>query len=1543
MPLKHRLLFFIVSCMSAIMSVGVERLYGQQQSYSAVGSEFAAQIEQQFSKVTLREELAQTVKDFALNVSSGRIADTKLQDIVAQCNLMQSKKMRPTPHFTAYFTAINGFIKSGYYDKKFDSWHAIVKDLTAQSKDGKFSNIEKFLAFSDDFFNQGAIYASTGKKWVVQTTDYSFMYDNSVPRLVFPEATLHCYAAKDTVAIQKSKGEFFPFENKWTATSGRVTWSRVGLDPNMVYADLSNYTLDLTKDDYKIEDATFYHKKLFSQALKGRVMDKISGKIEGEYIYPQFESYDLALKLKDYAPQTEFRSGFAMRGRDFTSYGTEAQRALLLFFSKDGKQIMKARSTSFRIREGKEVISNNASAAIYFGQDSIYHPRLNMFYDINSREVRLTRDNKASGKIAFMSSYHKLEANVDGLWWKINTPVIDFKMVSELKNLRVVFESFDMYDKGRYNSYRTFTDHDPLGKLYDYYRNNQTEVPADDFAKYINGSFTSESILNLLLTLVADGFIYYNPDTDMITVRDKVGVYEEARRKTRDFDRIALISESTQENAQLDLEEKELLVTGLKDIGLSDSQRVIIYPKGGITRVKKNRDMDVDGTIVAGNVDFIGKNFKFHYDDFDVKMDTVDQMLLYVDTRNKRFEKITPVDGVLAPINTPIFNARGTLFIDKSDNKSGREKYPSYPRFESSGNAYLYYNSKKLYNGAYKKDTFYFKLNPFNFDDLDEIQPENVVFPGTMITGDIFPPFEQTTSLQEDLSLGFVKNTPAQGMPTYKKGNFTGTLSMSNKGLIGEGKVDYMAGAVLSKEFIFLPDSMLTEADSFYQERKTVRGVEFPSAHNSNVKIKWMASKDSMLVYMKKRPFMMFEDKVNLKGNLLVTDKGLKGSGTMNWSEASIRSKEFFYTSGTFKSDSADVAIKNKDAAKVAFDSYNVRARVDMDKYLGEFLANGANIPINLPYNQYKTTASEFYWLMNDKLINIRMPDDTLTSYFTSTHPDQGGLKFRASGGVVNLAENTIKVDGIPYITVADAKIRPADTQIFIDPDAKIRTLENALIVADSTNEYHKITDATIKINNINSFEGSGDYKYRGKNMKKQEVRFDHIGTKEDETRPGKYFTTASTDIKEEKGFKLNNKIAFKGDVVLDSRKKFLVFDGFAKLDLLTKAIDLQWFRFTDQIDPENIQIDVSVPIGEHKDTLSFGVLQNMDALVLYPTFLTKKQTPIDRFVFRASGELASDAETNVYRVGMADRLDGKVDQGNIYTLKDSEGKVQADGRFTFGESWGSMVEVAAAGSMTHDTKTTNFDFKDIVVGLNFNFDKKLLTSIGETLRSYNGEGTEINYTKEGFYKSASQLVEKGYVGDLKGTLNRQGYFGSRMKGLDQGIILTDIAMIYDSSLATFHSVGKLGVSFIGDQYVNRMAEGFLEFGIRQTGDFFNLYLETNKDDLGKRQWFFITYKKGKLEVLSSDMVFNQAVADMPEKKRLSENKKTGENYIYTLAPMLKRNQFVAIMRGGDIGMETIPGMGAPDQNAPDTNPADPNNPQAPVTPSEEPKKEGDN
>ena len=567
-----------------------------------------------------------------------------------------------------------------------------------------------------------------------------------------------------------------------------------------------------------------------------------------------------------------------------------------------------------------------------------------------------------------------------------------------------------------------------------------------------------------------------------------------------------------------------------------------------------------------------------------------------------------------------------------------------------------------------------------------------------------------------------------------------------------------------------------------------------------------------------------------------------------------------------------------------------------MDKMQGEFLANGDHIPIVLPYNKYKTNASEFYWLMEEQKINLRMPEEDSLSYFESTHKDQGGLKFTASGGVIDLADNTIHVDGIPFITVADARIQPNNTQIIIDPDAKIRLLENALMQCDTANGYHTIYDGTFEIKGAQSFEGSGEYRYKGKDMKKQKIQFDLITTREDEEDKKIIHTLAAASIPEEQGFKLNSSIDFKGEVVMDSRAPFLIFDGFSKIDLITESLDAQWFSFKSQIDPDNIQIDVTMPIGERKDTLYFGVLQDMDGLALYPTFLTKKRTPLDVFVFRTGGEMAFDAETNTYRVGDKEKLSGENPQGNVLILEDEANVVKAEGRITFGEDFG-MVRVDAAGQIETDLNTKDFRFNDMIIGVDFFFDEKLMDGIGEAVRFHNAGSEEIDYTKESFLKTATELVEKKEINSLKKLIGQYAYLPEKKKGLDHKLVFTDVQMVFDTTFHSIRSIGKLGLSFAGEKYVNRMMDGYIEFNIRQKDNFFNIYLETEEDEFGQTVWYYFYYKKGTLYALSSDVHFNDAIVNEKESKKRKENKKKGSVFQYVLAQMNMKNAFVADMR----------------------------------------------
>ena len=52
------------------------------------------------------------------------------------------------------------------------------------------------------------------------------------------------------------------------------------------------------------------------------------------------------------------------------------------------------------------------------------------------------------------------------------------------------------------------------------------------------------------------------------------------------------------------------------------------------------------------------------------------------------------------------------------------------------------------------------------------------------------------------------------------------------------------------------------------------------------------------------------------------------------------------------------------------------------------------------------------------------------------------------------------------------------------------------------------------------------------------------------------------------------------------------------------------------------------------------------------------------------------------------------------------------------------------------------------------------------------------------------------------------------------------------------------------------------------------------------------------MEIVSSDIEFNEKLNKVKEKKRMQENKKTGEVYQYSLAPMGKRQQFMVRMLG---------------------------------------------
>ena len=113
-------------------------------------------------------------------------------------------------------------------------------------------------------------------------------------------------------------------------------------------------------------------------------------------------------------------------------------------------------------------------------------------------------------------------------------------------------------------------------------------------------------------------------------------------------------------------------------------------------------------------------------------------------------------------------------------------------------------DKRSIYKGVYNRDKFYFKLDPFNIDSLDNFRNEGLRFEGNFSSAGIFPTFKEILTLQKDYSLGFIRQTPPGGFDAYGgKAKYNNEIRLSNKGLRGGGELDFSSSHSIVPDLIF--------------------------------------------------------------------------------------------------------------------------------------------------------------------------------------------------------------------------------------------------------------------------------------------------------------------------------------------------------------------------------------------------------------------------------------------------------------------------------------------------------------------------------------------------------------------------------------------------------------------------------------------------------------------------------------------------------------------------------------------------------------------
>ena len=1547
-------------------------LSAQETTFSSTGAELATEMTSFFEAYAQKEVQAE-LTNFNTSLQDGTLSDKQVGQLADLLNSMVERKMKVIP---VYYNLISVVNKINISEDKaiFDSWYTVTKQLADDQKVLKYTKYKAFLEFCLDFVNDNILYASGKREWRSDGGQRKFVWNEGRPFLELTEVSLYGTGTGDSTYILKTDGLFDIQKDYWVGQNGKVNWLRGQTDfYERAYAILKNYEMDMRRPEYKAKGVEFYHDEFFKQPLTGDFADRIQRPSNGNYTYPRFISDDRKLSIENVVPGVDFEGGFGLNGSKILIIGdtTTAYKAAMRVNDNEGETKMMARANSFSIKSRASINAVDTEISLYFKNDSIYHPNLDLSYDVAERNLRVARSSVAISQIGYVSSFHKIEAEVDIIRWNLNDTIMYLKSATQDRTRPAIINSWDYYNPELVQPIRKAIRRNPISVLGAWQESTfQNKISASAFASQLGGQYKVTDIIGVIFDMVDAGFCYYNPVNQEITIRPKAVLYSKAEVGQTDYDNIILFSKSQKDNMYLDLNTADLTVVGTDFVVLSDSQRVRLYPYDKIVDINENRTIKSVGDVVVGNADLINGKHQFNYEEFSISIDTTDRLVFYVEEQ-EQFRSQTVIKRV--KLKTPIERVTGKVYIAFPGNKAGLSTNSKYPYLETTGPSYIFYEKEALYKSAYNKDRFFFELDPFVFENLGKTPRDNFGFPGRMVFGEIFPEVRQEAKLQEDLTLGVDIKLEDDNLPLYAdRATYGGTVNFSNLGLTGSGSVDYLTATLKSREFVFLPDSMMTQIlDSVVIRKEDFNGQPYPNVVHAGIKMKWFPYRDSLMLNSRS-PFAMFENKSQFVGELNLTTEGLLGNGSFLWSGANFTSDILTFDQENVYSDSLDMNIQLSERSVIKSQT-DVKAEINVYDQIGLFQASPTEekkvVRIDLPQHQYAANLDKIEWDYKLKTIRFINNNDK-TNYFVSAHPEQKALRFNLKEAVLNTEDEGLEVNisGVPYINVADAQIIPKGGDVTLLPNAVIEKLTESNIVIDTVKSYHLITNAVVDIYSRTDFKATGEYLYRSANMDDQVIVLDLIESREvseeeylkdeetddkkskkkkkekeneeneeigiegeetvedtegegekekgglfkkddtpDPTRKRYFQTFSETALNEDDKFRLDPKTFFKGNVYLESDRKYLLFDGFANIQLTSPYIKADYFAFKSEINPNNLNLDLSSPVGENGQSLAFGLYFDYYNLKPIAKFLNVVDTLYDMSITPVSGTLSYDVKRDLYRLGDSDRLVGNKEKGNVLAFFDNEDqKFITEGEMQLTRDLGQFT-LDVAGRAALSLVTDSIKLTDMVIGIDFPLEKKAYTFMIEDLKSLLAENDEINYLSKGFSPAIASISEdEKQAQEVVVNLAKEGYFRKPDKSFDYNFLFVNVNMEFNKDIGSYISNGPFGLGYGQESYINRkMTQSYIEVAPRDQGDAVFIYIANEDIETGSTAWYFLQYRNGIMEVLSSNVAFNDLVLAVKESKRMQVDKKNPDNtFIYGLASYEELDGFLYRMQEAEKSRE---------------------------------------
>jgi hypothetical protein len=1438
-----------------------------------------------YMQKNINPESQEILNKFITSWTKDSLFSTSEQEkiINVSANLLK-RNAKPYPHFAHYLNCLVSLKKSGRKPENFAGWEKGLDMLIAERKI-TLQTIDRYLFFVRQLIDSSTLYRSSSVEWKISSPDYHFAVDSTV-KVIVKNTNLVCHVRKDSINIFETTGEYNVITSFWKGTGGLVTWERAGFEKSDVYAQLGAYDINMVRSEYSARDAVFVDKLHFHAPLKGVLVDKVKmNKTPGDADYPQFDSYQKDFKIKDLYKEIDFEGGLSMQGAKLVGTGNHENLARIFVYYKD-TLVLVAKSNYFAFKTDR-INAFSAGIVIKLKNDSIFHHGLALSYMVPTRELTLFQTDNYTSQSPYYDSYHNIDMTFEQLVWKMNEPVMRFTAMMGSMSGDANFESVNFYNNDQFQGMQLMDEAHPLIAIRSFSKLMGSEqFLAEDFAGYLKKSLAQ--VKQLLMRMAARGFLFYDSETGMATIRPRLNDYIAASVAKVDYDVISIPSHTNApvENAIFNLRNYDLTINGIPRIFVSDSQNVVIYPANDVIVLKKNRNFQFDGQVQAGLFTFTGKNFFFNYDTFKINLQKIDSL---------RISYLTgTVDNYGFPVAEKAQNLlqdmKGELYIDKPDNKSGRKSYPQYPIFKSNENGYVYYDDKKIHNGVYTRDRFYFQINPFVMDSLDNFNRRSVKFDGKLTSAGIFPVFQETLHLQPDKSLGFRHMTPDSGLFLYAgKGTFTNEISLTNNGFKGKGIVDYLTSSTASEDILFFPDSLNAIAREFTILQQTSE-AQFPRVNSMNNKIHWLPYQNELYAYRIDSSFRMFNNTTILAGHLKLRPSGLSGRGRMYLEGAELISDQFAYNANEINADTADFYLKSLHSKGYTVLTENINAHIDFMEHKGLFTSNEDFTLVSFPENKYVSYLDNFVWDMEKKELamgsNTLVPPATEVAdeglkgpRYISIDPSQDSLSFIAPLAFYDYDSNLIKATEVKYIDIADARIYPKNGKITVQPDARLRTLYKAKVMANRTLQYYALHDATVNITGRNNYFGTAYYNYVDELNREQIIYLSSLGV------DNNLQTIGSGEIAESEDFTLSPNYKYKGKFYMQAAEKYLTFDGATLIEHNCELIPTRWVHFRSEIDPLNIMIPITDELIDFDRNKIFnGLYMYYDSVHVYPAFMSGRKFSSDKPVVTASGYLYYDKTKQQYQIASMEKLLDQNVPGNLLTLHRENCELYGEGTIDPGAKLG-QVKMTTVGNALYKSVNNETEM-DVMLGLDFYIADDIINVIAEEIDSMaNLPAVDLN--RPVYTKGIMDLIGKSRFDAMKSELGLFGTLKAMPQELKHTILFNELKLKWNNESNSWVSVGKIGIASINNTQINKKVDGLLELQIKRSGDILDFYLQPNR-----RAWYYFGYTRGVMQIHSSNSEFLDRMMKLKPNER-RQKVTSGESYIYMVATDAKKNTFL--------------------------------------------------